>query len=75
VEAVPSDNQLAERQNVGSVFQHHRVCHVAQLMYLDLSPFTGIEFSVGCLQSETRALGDRLSLSDREVTTTNNVES
>jgi hypothetical protein len=44
-------------------------------MYLDLSPFTGIELSVGCLQSETRALGNRPSFSDREVTTTNNVKS
>jgi hypothetical protein len=47
---------------------------MAQLMYLDLSPFTGVEFSVGCLQGETRALGNRLRFSDREVATTQNVK-
>jgi hypothetical protein len=75
VKAVSSDNQLAERQDVGSVLQHHSVCHMTKLMDLDLSPFTGIELSVGCLQSETRALSDRLCLSNREVATTYDVKS
>jgi hypothetical protein len=48
---------------------------MAKLMDLDLGPFTGIKFAIGSLQREARTLGDRFRLSDREVTTTHNIES
>lgn len=74
MKTMPRGDEFAHGEDIGRVFQDNRFGRVTQLVYLDIGPFAGIHITVSSLQCELGPMRDGVHLSDRKITTADNIE-
>jgi hypothetical protein len=74
-ETMPRVVELAYRKHVRAVLKNDSVRGVTNLMHFDIRAFIDVYVAIRSLEGEAVGRRDGLSLSDRKVTSTDNVKS